>query len=99
MTMVKAIWNGKIIAESNNTVIVDRKHYFPAEDVNNEFLEDSKTHTVCSWKGEASYYTLSVDGKKNVDAAWYYPYPEEKAKQIKSKIAFSYVHGVNVVEE
>ena len=97
--MVKAIWNGEVLAESNNTVIVDRKHYFPIEDVKREFLESSQTHTVCSWKGEASYYTLNVNGRKNADAAWYYPNPEKKASEIKSRVAFSYVHGVDVVEE
>lgn len=97
--MVKATWNGKVLAESNKTVIVDRKHYFPKEDVNFEFLENSNKHTMCSWKGEASYYTLVVDGEKNTDAAWYYPTPEEKAKDIESYVAFSYVHGVSVVEE
>lgn len=97
--MVKAIWNGKIIAQSNNTVVVDRKHYFPREDVNMEFLEDSIKHTTCPWKGEASYYTVNVSGKKNEDAAWYYPHPEEKALNIKSLIAFSYVHGIDIVEE
>jgi uncharacterized protein (DUF427 family) len=97
--MVKAIWNGQVLAESNNTVFVDRKHYFPIEDVKKEFLEESHTHTVCAWKGEASYYSVIVNGQKNKDAAWYYPYPKEKAKQIKSRVAFSYVHGVDVVEE
>jgi uncharacterized protein (DUF427 family) len=62
--MVKAVWNGQVLAQSNNTVIVDRKHYFPIEDVNRDFLEESDTHTVCSWKGEASYYTVNVAGKK-----------------------------------
>jgi uncharacterized protein (DUF427 family) len=97
--MVKAIWKGQVLAESDNTVIVDRKHYFPIEDVKKEFLESSQTHTVCSWKGEASYYSVVVEGEKNKDAAWYYPYPEEKAKQIQSRVAFSYVHGIDVVEE
>lgn len=97
--MIKAIWNGQVLAQSRNTVIVDRKHYFPIEDVKKEFLEDSNTHTVCSWKGEASYYTVKVDGKENIDAAWYYPNPEEKAKHIKSLVAFSYVHGIDVIEE
>ncbi|HBH48842.1 MAG TPA: hypothetical protein DDX98_09385, partial [Bacteroidales bacterium] len=69
--MVKAIWKGQVLAESNKTVIVDRKHYFPIEDVKKEFLENSQTHTVCSWKGEASYYTVVVEGEKNKDAAWY----------------------------
>ncbi len=97
--MIKAVWNGKILAESNDTVIVDRKHYFPKKDVNFEFLEDSQTHTTCPWKGEASYYTVVVDGKKNNDAAWYYPNPKEKAEHIGSHIAFSYVHGIDVIEE
>jgi len=97
--MVKAIWNGKIIAESNNTVVVDRKHYFPIEDVRKEYLKDSKTQTICSWKGQASYYDIVVDGKVNDDAAWYYPNPEEKAKKIRSKIAFSFINGVDVIEE
>ena len=97
--MVKAIWNGKTIAESNNTVIVDRKHYFPIEDVNTENLIESEKHTVCSWKGEASYYTIVVDGKQNIDAAWHYPNPEDKAKHIKSRIAFSFVNGIDIIEE
>ena len=86
--MIKAIWNGQVLAESNNTVIVDRKHYFPIEDVKTEFLENSQTHTVCSWKGEASYYSVVVDGKKNEDAAWYYPNTKEKAKNIQGYVAF-----------
>lgn len=97
--MVKAIWNNTVLAESSNTVFIDRKHYFPIEDVKKEFLVSSETHTVCSWKGEASYYTIQVDGKNNTDAAWYYPNPEEKAMNIKSMVAFSYVHGIDVVEE
>ena len=97
--MIKAVWNGIVLAESNNTVIVDRKHYFPEEDVKKEYLQSSETHTVCEWKGEASYYTVIVDGEKNKDAAWFYPNPEEKAKHIQSKVAFSYVHGIDVVEE
>lgn len=97
--MVKAIWNGVVLAESDDTVIVDRKHYFLEKDVNLEYFEKSDKHTTCEWKGEASYYTLSVGDKKNPDAAWYYPTPSEKAGSIKGRIAFSYVHGVDVVEE
>ncbi|MCX7783338.1 MAG: DUF427 domain-containing protein [Meiothermus sp.] len=85
---MKAIWNGQIIAESNDTVVVEGNHYFPAESVKPEFLRDSSTHTTCPWKGVASYYSLEVDGQTNKDAAWYYPEPKEAAKQIQGRIAF-----------
>jgi uncharacterized protein (DUF427 family) len=93
---MKAIWNGQIIAESNNTVIVEGNHYFPADAVRAEFLQDSATHTTCPWKGVASYYSLVVDGQVNKDAAWYYPTPKEAAKQIKGRVAFW--RGVQIVE-
>lgn len=85
---VKAIWNGQVIAESDDTVVVEGNHYFPAESVKREFLRDSSTHTTCPWKGLASYYSLEVDGRLNKDAAWYYPKPKEAAKQIQGHIAF-----------
>ncbi|HUZ61705.1 MAG TPA: DUF427 domain-containing protein [Hanamia sp.] len=85
---MKAIWNNQVIAESNDTIIVEGNHYFPADAVNKEFLKPSDTHTTCPWKGFASYYTLQVDGKTNEDAAWYYPEPKEAAKEIKNRIAF-----------
>lgn len=85
---MKAIWNGQIIAESNDTVVVEGNHYFPAESVKREFLRDSSTHTTCPWKGVASYYSLEVDGQTNKDAAWYYPEPKDAAKQIQGRIAF-----------
>jgi uncharacterized protein (DUF427 family) len=93
---MKAIWNGQIIAESNDTVIVEGNHYFPADAVKAEFLQDSATHTTCPWKGVASYYSLVVDGQVNKDAAWYYPTPKDAAKQIKGRVAFW--RGVQIVE-
>lgn len=85
---MKAIWNGQVIAESEDTVVVENNHYFPREAVLSEFLADSSTHTTCPWKGVASYYTLQVDGKNNVDAAWYYPDPKPAASQITGRVAF-----------
>ena len=86
--MAKATWNEKVIAESNNCVVVEGNNYFPVSDVHQEYLKPSSLHTHCPWKGEASYYTLDVDGKSNQDAAWYYPEPKEAAKEIKDHIAF-----------
>ncbi len=85
---MKAIWNGQVIAESNDTVVVEGNHYFPAESVKQEFLRESATHTTCPWKGVASYYSLEVAGQTNPDAAWYYPEPKEAARQIQGRIAF-----------
>ena len=85
---MKAIWNNKIIAESDEVVNVEGNIYFPAESVIKEFLKDSDTHTECHWKGTASYFLLDVDGKTNVDAAWYYPEPRPLADGIKGRIAF-----------
>jgi len=85
---MKAIWNGKIIAESNDTVNVEGNSYFPIESVKKEYLKNSDMHSVCPWKGKASYYTIEVDGKINKDAAWYYPEPKEAAKDIKGRVAF-----------
>ncbi|MDB4516462.1 DUF427 domain-containing protein [Crocinitomicaceae bacterium] len=86
--MKKAIWNGQIIAESNDTVVIEGNHYFPADAIKSEFFTDSDTHSVCPWKGTASYYSINVDGKTNKDAAWYYPETSELAKGIKGRIAF-----------
>jgi len=85
---MKAAWNGAIIAESNETIIVEGSHYFPAESVNRQYLKDSNTHTTCPWKGEASYYHIEVNGELNKDAAWYYPDPKEAARNIQGYIAF-----------
>lgn len=85
---MKAIWNNTIIAESDNTVVVEGNHYFPKDAIKSEFFADSSTHTTCPWKGSASYYSLQVDGKANPDAAWYYPEPKDAANQIKDHVAF-----------
>lgn len=85
---MKAVWNGAVIAESDDMVVVEGNHYFPPEAVHAEYLRASETHTVCGWKGLASYYTLDVNGKQNPDAAWYYPDPKAAAKEITGRIAF-----------
>ncbi len=85
---MKAIWNGQVIAESGDTITIEGNHYFPADAIRKEYFKPSTTHTTCSWKGTASYYTLEVDGKKNADAAWFYPSPKDKAKNIEGYIAF-----------
>ncbi|GAB1422130.1 DUF427 domain-containing protein [Anaerolineales bacterium] len=94
--MRRAIWNGQVLAESDKTQVVEGNHYFPPETINKEYFEDSSTHTTCPWKGEASYYTIKVDGQENKDAAWYYPAAKDAAKQIEGYVAFW--RGVNVVE-
>jgi len=93
---MKAQWNGVVLAESDNTVVVEENHYFPVSSINNDYFIRSETHTKCSWKGEASYYTLSVIGRLNVDAAWFYPHPKAEARNIKNRIAFS--SGVEISE-
>jgi uncharacterized protein (DUF427 family) len=85
---VKAIWNGAVLAESDRTIAIEGNQYFPADAIRSEFFKPSSTHTVCGWKGTASYYTLAVDGKENPDAAWYYPTPKDAAKEIAGYIAF-----------
>ena len=92
--MPKATWNGAVLAESQKTEVVEGNHYFPPDAVRREFFRDSTTHTVCSWKGTASYYDVVVDGQVNKDAAWYYPAPKDAAKQIRDYVAFW--HGVKV---
>ena len=82
--MVKAEWNNEVIAESDETVVVEGNHYFPLESVKKECLQPSETTTFCGWKGTAHYYTVVVDGKENQDAAWYYPEPSDAAQQIKT---------------
>ena len=85
---MKAIWNNEVIAESNETIVIENNHYFPANSIKKEFYKNSSTHTVCPWKGTASYYTLDVNGKQNPDAAWYYPEAKTAAKQIENYVAF-----------
>jgi uncharacterized protein (DUF427 family) len=92
--MAKAEWNGALIAQSDDTIVVENNHYFPRDSVRTELLRDSETHTVCPWKGTASYFSIEVDGQVNPDAAWYYPIPKDAAAEIKDYIAFW--HGVTV---
>jgi uncharacterized protein (DUF427 family) len=93
---MKAIWNNTVIAESDDTVVVENNHYFPGESIEKDYFKASDTHTTCPWKGKASYYTLEVDGEKNKDAAWYYPEPKEAAQEIKGHVAFW--KGVSIEE-
>lgn len=85
---MKAIWNNQVIAESDDTVVVEGNHYFPKESVNEELIDTSSTTTVCGWKGTANYFTLIVEGQKNPDAAWYYADPKPEAEQIRGRVAF-----------
>lgn len=86
--MPRALWKGQVIAESDTFEVVEGNVYFPPDAVRREHLKDSATHTVCGWKGTASYYTIAVDGEENKDAAWYYPDPKEAAASIKDHVAF-----------
>ncbi len=85
---MKAIWNNEVIAESDDTVVVEGNHYFPPSSVNNEYLVESSTLTVCPWKGEANYYDIVVGDNVNKDGAWYYPDPKTEAAEIKDHVAF-----------
>lgn len=93
---MKAIWNNRILAESNHTTIVEGNHYFPLSSLNMEFFVPSDRTSHCPWKGDASYFTLVVDGETNPDAAWYYAAPSDAASQIKDHVAFW--HGVGITE-
>ena len=85
---MKAIWKGRILAESDDTRVVEGNHYFPLDSVSGEVLRASRTHTTCPWKGKASYYSIEVDGAVNPDAAWYYPAPKAAASEITGRVAF-----------
>ena len=85
---MKAVWNDKVIAQSDDTVVVEGNHYFPMDAVNKDYLRESDYTTHCPWKGDARYYTLEVDGKTNPDAMWYYPAPKPKAEAIRDRVAF-----------
>ena len=93
---MKALWNGQIIAESDDTVVVEGNHYFPAESLKMEFFRPSSHQTTCPWKGTAHYYSLQVEDQANANAAWYYPQPKPEAAQIKDRVAFW--KGVQVQE-
>jgi uncharacterized protein (DUF427 family) len=94
--MAKATWENAVLAESDRCVEVEGNQYFPPDSIRKEFFQPSATHTICPWKGTASYYDLQVNGKRNPDAAWYYPDPKAEAKQIKDHVAFW--NGVKVVK-
>ena len=85
---IQAVWNGAVLAQSDRTVVVEGNHYFPPQDVETEYLSPSSDHSVCPWKGTASYYDVVVEGGRNPGAAWYYPEPKEAAAEIKDHIAF-----------
>ena len=86
--MAKAIWNGQIVAESNNTVMVEGNHYFPPNSINKSFFKESAKTSACPWKGVANYYDIEVNGEVNRGAAWYYPSPKSAAANIKDHVAF-----------
>ncbi|WP_042686629.1 DUF427 domain-containing protein [Candidatus Nitrosotenuis chungbukensis] len=93
---MKAVWNDAVLAESEDTVVVEGNQYFPHDAIKMEFFKKSSTKTTCSWKGVASYYSVTVNGKTNPDCAWYYPEPSDAAKQIKNYVAFW--NGVRIVK-
>ena len=85
---MKATWRGAMLAKSDDTVVVEGNHYFPPASIDRDYFSESNTHTTCPWKGEASYYSITINGEVNKDAAWYYPNPKEAASNIKDRIAF-----------
>lgn len=85
---MKAIWNNQILAQSNDTVVVEGNHYFPEDSINEDFFKPSTNTTICPWKGTAHYYHVEVDGSINENAAWFYPNPKKAAAKIKNRIAF-----------
>lgn len=93
---MRAVWNDMVIAESDETKVIEGNHYFPKNSIRSEFFKQSDTHTVCPWKGTASYFTLAVNGAENADAAWYYPETRPMAKEIEGYVAFW--KGVQVVD-
>jgi len=93
---MKAIWKDQVIAESNETIVIEGNHYFPPAAVRKEFFRENPAHTYCPWKGEASYYDVVINGEVNEGAAWYYAEPKEAARQIQNYVAFW--RGVQVTE-
>ncbi len=85
---VRAVWNGAVLAQSGDTIIVEGNHYFPPDSVSQELFATSDEHTMCPWKGTASYYDVVVDGERNAGAAWFYPTPLPAAEQVKDYVAF-----------
>jgi uncharacterized protein (DUF427 family) len=93
---MKAVWNKEIIAESDETIIVEGNHYFPPKSIKKEYFIENNEQTTCPWKGLAHYYDIDIDGKKNTSAAWYYPKPKQAAENIKNYVAFW--KGVEILE-
>lgn len=93
---MQARWNGQVLAESDDTVVVERNHYFPLESLNREFFIESDTQSKCGWKGTAHYFTIVVDDQQNADAAFYYPTPKKLARKIDGRVAFW--RGVEVTD-
>ena len=85
---MKATWHGTVLAESDKTITIEGNQYFPPDSLKREFVKESSTHTACPWKGQASYYDITVDGDTNKDAVWFYPEPKDAAKEIKGYVAF-----------
>ncbi|HYF18213.1 MAG TPA: DUF427 domain-containing protein [Ramlibacter sp.] len=85
---MKATWNGAVIAESDDTVVVEGNHYFPESSLNRQYVSFSNHKTTCAWKGQASYYSLLVNGELNADAVWYYPDPKPEAEMVRGRVAF-----------
>lgn len=85
---MKAIWNGQVLAESDDTIIIEGNHYFPSDSINKQYFQESDTNTICPWKGTAVYLDVNIDGNINSDAAWYYPQASQLAKGIEGRVAF-----------
>ena len=96
MSTMQAVWNGAVIARSDDTVVVENNHYFPRSSVDESLLAPSSTTSVCPWKGTASYASLVVDGQTNADAMWFYPEPKAEAEMVRDRVAFW--KGVEVTE-
>ena len=96
---VRAVWNGRVIAETDDTVVVEGNHYFPAGSLRREFFTASRSHTLCPWNGIASYYTVTVDGVSNPDAAWFYPHPAPLARKVKNRVTFWRGIDVHIVAD
>lgn len=93
---MKAVWNGIVLAESDHTELVEGNHYFPPQSVNRAYFETSERHTICPWKGTASYYHIRVNGELKQNAAWYYPKPKEAAEHITDHVAFYKELGIKI---
>jgi len=93
---MKAIWQGEVIAESNATTIIESNHYFPRHSIVDKYFSESEKSTHCPWKGDASYFSVTVNGEVNQDAAWYYPSPKDAAKEITGMVAFW--RGIEIIK-